>query len=296
MVKVREVRCVAPVGDRCGEAATWDERESVLYWSDVNRFLLHALDARTNAVRSWHFDEPVVALSLTEEDDDLLVALGSKLILWNKRTDSRRDHGFRCARSPDARLNDGRAGPGGEFWIGSMANNVGKDGEANDARPGLGELYCIRRGASPKLHKSGLGISNTVCWSPDNRLFYFGDTLENTIWAYDYTEHGISGERVFFSDFARGRPDGSATDSQGYLWNCRFGGGCVVRVAPDGAIDRVIDMPVRNITTCAFGGDELCTLYITTASILGGDADRLGGSLFALDVDVPGTAASRAKV
>jgi sugar lactone lactonase YvrE len=293
-----EVRCIAPVGDRCGEAATWEEDENVLYWTDVNRFLIHALDARTNAVRSWLFDEPVVALSLTKDRDELLVALGSQLILWNRKTDARRNHGFRCSGWPDVRLNDGRAGPGGEFWIGSMANNVGRQGEANEAIAGKGELYRVIRSAPPKLFKDKLGISNTVAWSPDNRVFYFGDTMKNTIWAYDYDVSAmtISRERPFFSGFSRGHPDGSAVDSEGYLWNCRFGGGCVVRVAPDGTVDRVVEMPVRNITTCTFGGSDLRTLYITTASILTDQSDRLAGSLFALDVGVPGAAAFRAKV
>lgn len=297
-MKPGEVRCIAPVGDRCGEAATWCEEDNVLYWTDVNRFLVHALDAHTNAVRSWLFDEPVVALSLTEAEDELLVALGSRLILWNKRTDARRDHGFRCAGWPEVRLNDGRAGPGGEFWVGSMANNVGKQGEANEAVAGKGELYRVSRDAPPTLFKDKLGISNTVCWSPDKRTFYFGDTMKNTIWAHDYNpkEGLISGERVFFSGFSRGHPDGSAIDAEGYLWNCRFGGSCIVRVAPDGTIDRVIEMPVRNITTCAFGGADLGTLYITTASILTDQSDRLAGSLFALDAEVPGAAAFRAKV
>jgi len=293
-----EVRCIAPIGDRCGEAATWCEEENVLYWTDVNRFLIHALDARTNAVRSWLFDEPVVALSLTKDRDELLVALGSQLILWNKKTDARRNHGFRCAGWPDVRLNDGRAGPGGEFWIGSMANNVGRQGEANEAIAGKGKLYRVTQSAPPKLFKDKLGISNTVAWSPDNRIFYFGDTMKNTIWAYDYDETtmSIAGERPYFAGFSRGHPDGSAVDSEGYLWNCRFGGSCVVRVAPDGTVDRVVEMPVRNITTCTFGGSDLRTLYITTASILTDQSDRLAGSLFALDVDVPGAAAFRAKV
>lgn len=298
MMKLGEVRCVAPVGDRCGEAATWCEEDNVLYWTDVNRFLIHALDARTNAVRSWFFDEPVVALSLIDDANELLVALGSRLILWNKTTDARRDHGFRCTGWPDVRLNDGRAGPGGEFWVGSMANNVGSRGEANEAVAGKGELYRVSRDAPPKLFKDQLGISNTVCWSPDKRTFYFGDTMKNTIWAYDYDPktRSITRERSFFSDFSRGRPDGSAMDAEGHLWNCRFGGSCIVRVAPDGTTDRVIEMPVRNITTCAFGGTDLQTLYITTASILTDPSDRLAGSLFALDVDVPGAAAFRARM
>jgi sugar lactone lactonase YvrE len=288
---IGELRCLAPVGDRCGEAATWCEEEDTLYWTDVNRFLTHAIDAKTNAVRSWYFDQPVVALALTDKKNEILVALGSRLILWNPITDARRDHGFRCDAWPAVRLN-------GEFWVGSMGNNVGPNGEPNENVGGKGELHCVRAGHAATLHKDKIGISNTVCWSPGNRVFYFGDSLANTIWAYDYDPKTttISNERVHFTAFERGGPDGSATDAEGYLWNCRFGGNCIVRVAPDGKIDRVIEMPVRNITTCAFGGRDLRTLYITTASMLTDPSDRLAGSLFALDVDVSGAAAFRVKL
>ena len=77
-------------------------------------------------------------------------------------------------------------------------------------------------------------------------------------------------------------------DSEGFLWNCRYGGGCVVRVAPDGTIDRVIDMPADNITTCTFGGADLTTLYITTAAADRAPEDRLAGSLFAIETGVRG--------
>ena len=112
--------------------------------------------------------------------------------------------------------------------------------------------------------------------------------MKNVVWSYDYDGGGIANEQSFFEGFGRGNPDGSAMDADGYLWNCRFGGSCVVRVAPSGEIDRIVEMPVRNITTCAFGGKDLRTLYITTATILGGHRDRLGGSLFAMEVATPG--------
>lgn len=293
---VDEIRCVAPVGDHCGEAATWSPDENRLYWCDVNRFLIHALDPATDAVMSWYFDEPVVALALTNKRETLLVALASHLILWNSRTDARTDHGFKLTDFPRARLNDGRAGPNGEFWIGSMSNNVGSAGEALQAWEGEGRLFCIRKGSDPHVFKSGIGISNTLCWSPDLSHFYFGDSLKNAVWSYDYRDGSIANERPFLEGFARGNPDGSAMDADGYLWNCRFGGSCVVRVAPTGEVDRVVEMPVRNITTCAFGGKDFRTLYITTATILGGHRDRLGGSLFALSADVPGLPSFRFEI
>lgn len=88
--------------------------------------------------------------------------------------------------------------------------------------------------------------------------------------------------------FGRGYPDGSAIDSEGFIWNCRFGGGCIVRIAPDGSIDRVIEMPVTNPTTATFGGDDLKTLFVTSAEIDAPDSERLAGSLFAVRSSVAG--------
>jgi sugar lactone lactonase YvrE len=282
------------VGDRCGEAALWSPDEGALYWCDVNRFLIHRLDA-AEAVRTWFFDEPVTALALTSDPERLLVALASRLIIWRPADDGRKDYGFALDDFPAARLNDGRAAPNGDFWIGSMSHNVGPNGEALSAKPGLGRLFRLRPDRGVTEHKADLGISNTVDWSPDRRTFYFGDTMRNLIWAYDYDpETGdIANERPFFQGFERGVPDGSVIDAEGFLWNCRFDGGCVVRVAPSGQIDRVVEVPARNITTAAFGGPDLRTLYITTAAMMSDEADRLGGSLFALPTETPGLLSHR---
>jgi sugar lactone lactonase YvrE len=291
------LRCVAPVGDRCGEAATWSAEEQALYWCDVNRFLIHRLDAQER-VKSWFFDEPVTALSLTDQPGVLLVALGSRLIFWRPEADERRDQGFQLAEWPSARLNDGRAAPNGDLWIGTMHNNVGPNGEPLEAAFGYGVLHRLRVQGAVSVEKRDLGISNTVCWSPDRGTFYFGDTQQNTIWAYDYDEAtgAITRERPFFQGFERGVPDGSAVDANGWLWNCRFGGACVVAVAPDGRIAEVLEMPVQNITTCAFGGADLATLYITTAAMMTTPSDRLAGSLFAYAAETPGLESFAARI
>jgi sugar lactone lactonase YvrE len=283
--------CVAPVGGRCGEAATWDAATGTLYWCDVNRFLIHARNHASGLMRSWLFDRPVTALALTDRPGTLLVALSTHLIYWRPEDDVREDHGMALADWPEARLNDGRAGPDGDFWLGSMGNNVGPNGEAGEVVGTPGRLFRVAPGggaAEPLL--DAIGIANTVCWSPDTRTFYFGDTTRNVIWAFDRdpATGAVSNRRDFFTGFARGLPDGSAVDAEGYLWNCRFGGGCVVRVAPDGHVDRILEMPVANPTTCAFGGPDLKTLYVTSASILTTESDRLAGSLFAVEAPVAG--------
>ena len=291
-----DIQCIAPAGDVCGEGAVWCASEAAVYWTDINRFLIHRLKSETSAVESWHFDEPVVALSLTIEEGRLLVALASKLIWWWPATDRRADHGFVLPGSPEVRLNDGRADPEGNFWVGSMKNNVLPDGEAGEAGGNDGVLYRIAPDGSASVHMDGLGISNTLCWSPDGSTFYTADTLANEIYEFDVTMEGIGNRRTFFGADDRGLPDGSAMDRNGDLWNCRFFGGAILRIASDGTLREAIEMPVRNITTATFGGPDLKTLYITSASALRNPGDRLAGSLWAIRTEVAGLPENRVKI
>ncbi len=279
--------CVAPTGDRCGEGVVWHAEEAAVYWTDINRFLIHRLDTASGAVQSWMFNEPVVALSLTTRPGTLLVALGSRLLLWRPETDARQDHGFTLPGWPRVRLNDGRADRLGNFWVGSMKNNVLPNGEPGEVGPGEGKLFRIAPDGGVTVWREGLGIANTLCWSPDGTRFYFGDTLENEVRVYDYdpATGAIANERPFLRAAGPGLPDGSAIDAEGWLWNCRWGGGCLLRASPDGQAVEPVAMPVQNVTTAAFGGPELRTLYVSTAHHAG---ERLSGSLFRLDVDVPG--------
>ncbi|MCB1486528.1 MAG: SMP-30/gluconolactonase/LRE family protein [Bauldia sp.] len=280
---------VAEVGDRVGEGIVWIAEESAAYWTDMTRFLVHRWSAGDHSVSTWEFEEPVVALARTDRPGILLAALGSRLILWRPSDGQRMDHGPEIPGWPRVRFNDGRPDPAGNFWVGSMWNNISPQGQVSEVPTAEGVLYRVDGNGEMTEFKRDIGISNTVCWSPDGGRFYFADTLANRIWSYDYDVRNasISNEREFFSGFARGLPDGSCVDSAGYLWNCRFGGGCVVRIAPDGTIDRVVEMPCKNVTTCTFGGDALTTLLITTANPEGSDGGS-AGHLFALEVDAPG--------
>jgi len=287
--------CVAPTGDVCGEGVVWHAAHNAVYWSDINRFLIHRLSLADSSVRSWIFEEPVTALCLTDRDDVLEVVLGSSVILWEPGRDLRHDALFRLNGWPSVRLNEARPDPRGSLWAGSMRNNVHPDGSSGEVGGQDGILVRIDPNGRATCFREKIGISNTLAWSPDQRHFYFGDTLANVIWVYDYdaSTGAISNERPFLEGFGRGYPDGSAVDSEGYLWNCRFCGNCIVRVAPDGKIDRVVEMPVKNITTCTFGGADLQTLFVTTASAEAPRGDRLAGSLFAIRTDVKGQPENR---
>ena len=229
---------MAPTGDICGEGAVWNAPENALYWTDINRFLIHRYDAESGSVKTWFFDEPVTSLILTTWTNTLAAVLGSRLILWDVLKDSRTDYAFKLEGWPKVRCNDARADPRGSLWIGSMWNNVNADGSPGSLEKGYGALYRVDADQTVKEFRNGLGIANTVAWTPQQDAFLFADTMANTIyrWDYDSRTGDITNERPFFKDFERGSPDGSAMDADGFLWNCRYGGGCVVRISPAGRL------------------------------------------------------------
>lgn len=294
------VRAVAVMGDRCGEGAIWCAEESAVYWVDINRFLIHRLDWPDRCITTWIFDEPPTALALSSEPGRLLVALASRLVWWWPGEDRRRDHGFRLAAHPEVRLNDGRADPLGQFWVGSMYNNVTAEGGATDARQAndRGQLFRIARDGRASEAFGGIGIANTLCWSPDRTRFYSADTMQNEIRVYPYdARSGAIGEgSVHLAGFPHGVPDGSAIDAEGFLWNCRWGGGGIVRIAPDGRVDAFHRVPTLNVTTCVFGGPDLSTLFITSARNDPEPGDRLAGSLWAMEAGVKGLPENRVVV
>ncbi len=281
-----EIRCVAPTGDICGEGAVWHPEQHALYWTDINRYLVHRLDGASGAVTTWLFDEPVTAVTLTTDPNQLLLVLASQVAVWSPQSHPQLQTIFRLTAAPEMRFNDARVDPRGSLWAGTMRNNVGPQGENLDVAFTGAVLYRIDPAGDASVWMRDIGISNTVAWSPDRNTFYFGDSIANAIYSFAYDEltGAISGQATHFAGHPQGLPDGSAIDAEGYLWNARYGGGCIVRIAPDGKLDRIVSVPIRNPTTCTFGGPELKTLYITSAR----SAERLSGSLFAMEPGVAG--------
>ena len=174
-----------------------------------------------------------------------------------------------------------------------MQNNVTPQATDIEIVENSGSLYCINQDLSFNKLEDNIGISNTVLWSPDSKKFYFTDTLTGIINSYDCNiEEGSISNKTFFAKHERGFPDGATVDSDGCLWSCRFGGSCVVRFDPNGKVDDIIELPVENITSCAFGGSDLKTLFITTAR-WGISEEQMkqkpqSGGLFAINLNVQG--------
>jgi sugar lactone lactonase YvrE len=294
-LRIDEPVCIAATGDVCGEGVLWEPDTQCIYWTDINRFLVHCYSLQSGTLKTWFFLEPVTCVMETNRTDTLALSLGSGIALWKPGADERHAPMFALPGWPLVRCNDAGVDPGGAIWVGTMRNNVGENGERRKADGSDGVLYRVDGTGAASEWRRELGISNTFLWSPDSSRFYFGDTLQNCIWSYEYdlASRSIRAEQPFFQGFERGLPDGSAMDTEGYLWNCRYGGSCIVRIAPDGKIDRVIELPVSNPTNCTFGGQHGNVLYVTSATPEPGRWERFGGCLFALETNVTGMGASK---
>jgi sugar lactone lactonase YvrE len=241
-------------------------------------------------VETWSFGEPVTSVVLTNHEQLIVLVLGGRIVVWDTRAHEIVRELYRLPQWPDVRCNDARVDPAGVLWFGTMQNNVRDDGTTGSVTERRGALFSFAAGLQAKKWCDGFRISNTVAWSPDGATMYFGDTLEDTLYrgSFDPVNSRLEGREVFFTGFGRGLPDGSAADAEGCLWNCRYDGSCVVRVAPDGSIAGVLETPVKNPTTCAFGGDSLSTLFFTASASAEEQPQTLAGSLFSLRVPVRG--------
>jgi D-xylonolactonase len=157
-----------------------------------------------------------------------------------------------------------------------------------------GELYRIdAEGVGVELYRD-VSLTNGIGFSPDGSTIYHSDTARREIIAHDLGADGSCQNRRTFAKTPRGLPDGLAVDEAGGVWVAAYGGGCVTRFAPDGQLDRHIDIAAKAVTSLAFGGSDRCDLYIVSADNT--DDTSLGGSIFSTRVEIPGLAAALARV
>jgi sugar lactone lactonase YvrE len=281
-----------PDKDQLGETPFWDEQTQTLFWCDIVSKEVRRLHPSTGMIERWPM--PSYASGIVPTTDGHAVVM---LVDGVYRIDFGGGHLTPFAEldtDPRNRSNEVRTDPQGRLWLGTMGNNIGPNGEDKpQERVHGGSVFCLDgRGYSRRL-LSGIGITNTFCWSPQGDRFYTADTSKRVIWsfAYDPDGPGLSDQQIFeVGDEAPGSPDGASMDEEGCLWSARWGAGCVVRFTPAGKVDRVLELPVKQPSSCAFGGKDRKTLYITTAR-QGQEnlaPDALDGSLFVVPVDVAG--------
>ena len=280
-----------------GEGITYSSVNNNLYWLDINnKSKLFKLNLSSNKSELFELPEIVTATSV-KSDDELILASNNGLNLFTisskkfERVLNIEDQ-LKLTRS-----NDGGSDAHGRFWLGTMQNNFDKDGNDIPINDNIGKLYKVDIDMNISVAEEGLGIPNTFVWNPNNTKFYFTDTLNGKILSYNFElESGELSNKKDFAQFERGHPDGSTIDTDGCIWNCRWGGSCIVRFTPTGEVDQIIEMPVQNITNCIFGGSDMKTLFITTASNREENKNDLDGSLFAINLNYQGIEDNKSKL
>jgi len=280
-----------------GEGPFWDAREGRLWWVDISNKAVFAW--RPGEAESQQFAMPdFVSAVVLRARGGAIVALRDGVYVMDIRSGAVELFVRPEPDRPDNRANEAKCDPQGRFWFGTMQNNLNPDGSPKEMTGSTGALYCVRPDGRVSREVDGIGIANTLAWRKEGRELLFADTLANVIWLFDVDEDGhLSNRRVFSDEALPGHCDGSAIDSDGYLWNARFAGSHLVRFAPDGRVDRMLQVPVTNPTSCCFGGPDLKTLYVTSANLPLSKEDLARnpqeGAVLAVEVDVPGLASDR---
>jgi sugar lactone lactonase YvrE len=275
------VECVQKMSCRLGECPIWSVAEQALYWVDSRAPAIYRANL-SDGRRETCPVEAVVGSIAFRSRRGLIAATSRGLHEVDFDTGRLTLLAHPEAELPDNRFNDGRCDRRGRFWAGTMSDV---------RREPTGSLYRFDADHSVHLMRGGIIVPNSIAFSPDDRTMYFADTYRLQILSYAFSlEDGtISSPRLFASTDGKGRPDGSAVDEAGCLWNAEYAGGRLVRYAPDGRADRVIEMPVSQPTCCCFGGPDLGTLFVTSATQRLTPEEiasqPLAGSVFAL---VPG--------
>ncbi len=267
-----------------GEGPLWNVNERRLYWVDIDGCCFYRYDPGTGARERFDVGQPIGVLRF-RQSGGLVMALRDGLAFWDESTRAPQFFANPEQGKPQARFNDGGVDRRGRFWAGTIA-------------PGAtSALYRLDSDLSVHTMVTGVTVSNGVGWSPDNRTMYFSDSRIRMIYAFDYdlATGAIKNRRPFVhtpDDVST--PDGLAVDAEGFVWSARWGGWRVVRYDPAGRVEREIQLPVEFPTACAFGGEGLDELYITSAQNPVRQDQRvnqpLAGDIFHIEMDIKGMA------
>ncbi|WP_312795153.1 SMP-30/gluconolactonase/LRE family protein [Tianweitania sp.] len=285
-------RCIADLCAGLTESPVWDDRRGTLFVCDIPGKAIIEIDLAEGVRRQWSFEAEVTALGLCDSGV-LVVALARKVIVFDPETETRRDLWTGYDEPQTSRLNDGKVGPDGAFWIGAM------DGRA-DRQP-IAKLYRIDAQGQARAMEGGFAVSNGLAWSPDGRILYHSDSRGPWIDRLDFdlsSGEATNRQRVVDLDETKGRPDGGACDADGEYWSAGVSAGVLNRFAADGTLRERIPVPIPAPTMPCFCGPDLKQIAITShrqvdAAALA-DAPQSGG-VFLAEAPVRGTPVARMK-
>ncbi len=285
------IELVTDAKNGVGESPVWHAPSQALYWVDIVNRSVFSLSYRSGGIRHWQLPEMVGAIAHIERDQ-WLFAMESGIFSATLGASTTPEDLKMClaAKHPGEpmRFNDGRCDQQGRFLVSTMFNDMG-------AAKRLGSLVQLGHGGSATYFQESLIVGNGLAFSSNGKTMYLSDSHPSVqhVWRHAYNvETGEPSQRELFIDFNTldGRPDGAAIDADDCYWICANDGAAVYRFSPDGRLDRVVKLPVKKPSMCAFGGADLDTLFVTSIRPAGVDlSDQpLAGAVFAFRPGVKG--------
>ncbi|CAN5392450.1 SMP-30/gluconolactonase/LRE family protein [soil metagenome] len=265
-----EIRVCVDCETQLGESPLWDVAEQRLYWLDSLGGDIRRCTADGSELRHWKLPAAIGSVSL-RVGGGAVVTLETGLHLFDFDTEKLELIAHPEQGLDHVRLNDGAIDSRGRLITGSL--DMGTIYDPVETREPRGSLWRLDTDLSVHKLGSDISVANGPCWSPDARKFYVTDTNLQAIFVYDWDEEsGVpSGRRIFVQGSETDLPDGCTVDAEGYVWsvfNGAYNGtGRIHRYAPDGTLDRRIDMPTPRPTSLMFGGPDLDILYVTSMTI-----------------------------
>ena len=280
------IRCIDPAGASLGEGPVWVADQAALFWVDIHGCRIHRFDPLSETRQSWPTPFRIGALA-PRQDGGFVGASELGFILTDADFRHFNQLGTPEGEPPRNRFNDGKLDLHGRFWAGTM-----DDAE----KEATGALYRLDPDLRWSRMDANYRVTNGPAFSPDGRWLYHSDSAAQSIYRFALAADGSLSGKAVFRQFGAGEgfPDGMTCDRDGCLWVAFWDGGCLRRFAPDGAVLETLPLPVARPTSCAFGGENLAMLFITSARVGLTDDQRaaqpLAGGLFAFGSDVPGFA------
>jgi L-arabinonolactonase len=275
--------------DQHGEGVFWSRAHALLYWTDILGERVWTYSPTRKEAKSWATPGKVCCFATRKNQPwhSVVAGFADGFAFLDLLTGARETIAAVDASLPENRLNDGRTDRQGRLVAGGMNEGSGAP---------TASVWRLDPDLRVSLLFAEVACANGICFSPEGATMWFADSPKSAIEAFDYDgETGVaSRRRAVAAVAAPGIPDGSCVDAQGFVWNAVWEGSRVVRYAPDGRVDRVVEVPVRKPTCCAFGGEDLATLYITSSRLGETETDLadhpMSGCLFAIRPGVSGLA------
>jgi sugar lactone lactonase YvrE len=270
-----------------GECPVWHAGERRLYWVDILEKKIHRFDPATAKNETFELPEIVPCIGLRAAGG-LVLTLKKDFAFFDPVTGKLEKLAAVESDRPNNRFNDGKCDRQGRFWAGTM-DSIHWDTPA-------GNLFRLDTERKAERMRSEVVCANGLDWSPDSRTMYFTESFRYEVFAYDFdpVTGAVANRRPFIrvEKASGGFPDGLTVDAEGFVWSCAVGIGEIRRYDPEGKLERTIRLPVSRGTSCAFGGEDFETLYITSSrETLKPEELRdrpLSGSLFAVETGVRG--------